>query len=138
MIPLFVEPFVAVLPSRHRLADMAAPFELGDLRDEPFVLFPHDRGSQNMAKMLSLCAEASFLPQVVQEVPGWQTAISMVGAGIGVSIQPASVTQLQLPGVVYRSIPSGIQSMTAMMKRHDDDRAMVGNFIETSLNLMAE
>jgi len=136
IIPIFLEPFVAVLPATHPLADPDTPFDLGMLRSEPFVLFPHDRGSRNLAKPLALCAEASFVPRVVQEVPGWQTAVSMVGAGIGVSIQPASVTQLQSPGVVYRRIPSKIQSVVALMTRPQDERPMIANFISASAQLM--
>jgi DNA-binding transcriptional LysR family regulator len=136
IIPLFNEPFVAALPATHHLADKADPFDLSSLRGEPFVLFPHDRGSKNLAKILALCAEASFLPRVVQEVPGWQTAISMVGAGIGVSILPESVTVLHLPGVVYRRIDSDIQSAIALMIRPDDDRPMIENFVQSSVKLM--
>ena len=137
IIALCQEPFVAVLPAQHRLADPGTRFRLGELRDEPFVLFPHNRGSKNMAKMLALCAEASFLPRIVQEVPGWQTAVSMVGAGIGVSIQPASVMRLQMQGVVYRPVPSDIQSIIALVTRPDEDRPMIANFIEACRNLMA-
>jgi len=135
-IPLLTESFVAVLPTSHRLADPETAFDLAELRDEPFVLFPHNRGSKNMAKMLALCAEASFLPRIVQEVPGWQTAISMVGAGIGVSIQPSSVTRLQLPGVVYRPIPSEIRSMIALVTRSDEGRPIIANFVTASVELM--
>jgi DNA-binding transcriptional LysR family regulator len=136
IIPLLDEPFVAVLPAAHRLADKADPFDLSDLRGEPFVLFPQDRASKNLAKILALCAESSFLPRVVQEVPGWQTAISMVGAGIGVSILPESVRVLHLPGVVYRRISSEIQSVIALMTRPDDDRPMTEHFVRSSVKLM--
>jgi len=130
------EPFVAVLPIGHALADPALPFRLEALAGDPFVLFPRDQTSQGLAQTFALCAEAGFMPDVVQEVPGWQTAISLVGSGLGVSILPESVISLHLPGIAYRSIVSPIRSRICLLHRTGDDRPMVRNFIEHGLSVM--
>lgn len=132
------EPFVAVLPGGHALADPAVPFRLEALAGEPFVLFPRDQASQGLPQTLALCAEAGFVPDVVQEVPGWQTAISLVGSGLGVSILPESVISLHLPGIAYRSIASPIRSRSCLLRRTGDDRPMVRNFIARGLSIMRE
>lgn len=138
VMPVAEERFVAVLPSGHRLAEAGTAFRLRDLSGDPFVLFPRDHASQGLAKMLDLCAQAGFTPRIVQEVPGWQTAISMVGSGLGVSILPESVVSLQLPGISYRPIDSTMRSSACLLFREDEDRPMVRNFIETSTTVMIE
>jgi DNA-binding transcriptional LysR family regulator len=136
IVPIVEEPFVAVLPVGHKMADPSTPFSLAGLRHDPFVLFPRDEASGGLAKMLALCAEAGFTPRIVQEAPGWQTAISLVGSGLGVSILPESVVSLQLPGITYRLIASVIRSQTCLLCREDDRRPMVRNFIACGAAVM--
>jgi DNA-binding transcriptional LysR family regulator len=133
---VIAEPFVAILPAAHPMADGAAPFRLAALARDPFVLFPSDSASRGLAKTLALCAEAGFSPHVVQEVPGWQTAISLVGSGLGVSILPESVVSLQLPGIVYRRIDSAIRSQVRLVYRAGEARPMIRNFIASGTAVM--
>lgn len=136
LVTLHTEPFVAVLPAGHVLADPGVPFDLAGLADDPFILFPRNPASTSMESVIALCVEAGFTPRVVQEVPGWQTAISMVGSGLGVTILPESVDSLQLPGIVYRRIDSPIRSTICAARRSDDERPMVRNFIECGATVM--
>jgi DNA-binding transcriptional LysR family regulator len=125
---LHTESYVAVLPDGHRHAD-TEPFALADLADDPFILFPQGAESQSVARVFALCAEAGFAPRAAQQVPGWQTAISLVGSGMGVTILPESVENLQLPGIVYRRIASPIRSIIAAVRRAGDERPMLTGFI---------
>jgi DNA-binding transcriptional LysR family regulator len=43
---------------------------------------------------------------VVQEAPQWLTIMSLVGAGLGVSIAPACVESLNVPDTVCRRLRS--------------------------------
>jgi DNA-binding transcriptional LysR family regulator len=138
IVPLTTESFVAVLPTDHPMADTAKPFALADMAHDPFVLFPRDNSSVGLAKMLAVCAEVGFVPHVVQEAPGWQTAISLVGSGLGVSILPESVVSLQLPGIVYRRIESAIRSQVSLLCRVGEERPMVRNFIASGTRIMAQ
>jgi DNA-binding transcriptional LysR family regulator len=45
------------------------------------------------------------MPRIVQEAPQWLTVLRLVGAGLGVTIAPASVAQISDPTVVFRRIP---------------------------------
>ncbi|MBJ7439510.1 MAG: LysR family transcriptional regulator [Sphingopyxis sp.] len=134
---LFAEDYVAVLPADHRSAT-GESFALDDLANDPFILFPAGAESQSVARVFGLCAEVGFIPRKVQEVPGWQTAIALVGSGMGVTILPESVENLRLPGIVYRRIKSPIRSQMAALRREDDGRPMVADLIDASLAIMAE
>jgi DNA-binding transcriptional LysR family regulator len=133
---LHEESYVAVLPAAHPAA--ADPrFHLGDLAGDPFILFPNNAESQTVARVFGLCAEAGFVPRGVQQVPGWQTAIAMVGSGVGVTILPESVENLRLPGIVYRRIESPIRSQIAALRRACDERPMVAVFISIGTSIMS-
>jgi DNA-binding transcriptional LysR family regulator len=98
--PVLVEPLVAAVPADHRLArrKSIAPAQL---RDEPFVLFPREALPGLHDKLLELCRSAGFAPRVVQEVEAWHTIVSLVEAGIGVSLIPASFEGRRTGALVY-------------------------------------
>jgi DNA-binding transcriptional LysR family regulator len=99
-LTVLVEPFVAAVPTDHRLARRRA-IAPSLLRDEPFVLFPREAVPGLHAKLLGLCRSAGFEPRVVQEVDAWHTIISLVEAGIGVSLIPASFEGRRTGALVY-------------------------------------
>jgi DNA-binding transcriptional LysR family regulator len=99
------EPFVAVLPSRHRLAKKKLLLPI-DLRDEPFVLFARKMGNLAFDRTVACCEAAGFQPNIVQDAPQWPTVLRLVAAGLGVSLAPACVGNLMMPGVSYRKLRS--------------------------------
>lgn len=109
-LPVLVEPLVAALPADHRLARRRA-IPPGLLRDEPFVLFPREAVPGLHDKLLGLCRSAGFEPRVVQEVEAWHTIVSLVEAGIGVSLIPASFEGRRTGALVYRPL-TGAQVQT--------------------------
>lgn len=98
--PLLAEPFVAAVPEDHRLARLRA-IAPAQLRDEPFVLFPRESAPGVYSRLLGLCRRAGFEPRVVQEVEAWHTIISLVEAGIGVSLIPSSFQGRRTGALVY-------------------------------------
>jgi len=94
--PAFIEPFIAIVPKRHPLASRRSiPIAL--LKEEPFVFFPRTAGSHAWENSIKLLG---FHPNVVQEAPQWLTLVRLVGAGLGVTIAPASVADIIRPDVV--------------------------------------
>jgi DNA-binding transcriptional LysR family regulator len=71
-----------------------------------------------------------FDPVVGQVVPLVTSALSLVSAEIGVSIVPASITQLQVKGVTYQPI-HGLAPVArlALAVRRDSRQIVVQNFI---------
>jgi DNA-binding transcriptional LysR family regulator len=125
---LFREPFVAVVPSEHRLGALKA-ISAGDLREEPFVFFSPTAGSRAYEKPMSLCEEHGFRPRVVQEASQWLTVLRLVGVGLGVTIAPACVAKIAGPDVVCRSITGAkAGSEIELAYREGEDRAIVAAF----------
>jgi DNA-binding transcriptional LysR family regulator len=99
------EPLRIAVNRSHPLA--ARPtLAVRDLAEEPFVLFPADLAPGLHAQVMGLCRSAGFSPRVVEESRELYTSVSLVEAGVGVSILPASVEKLGWRGVRYRPIPS--------------------------------
>lgn len=98
--PLYQEPLVAALPARHPLARQER-LTLATLAEEPFVLFPRYPQPSYAEFLISLCEQAGFSPHVVQETAEIHTAISLVAAGLGVTLVPASVQSAHREGIAY-------------------------------------
>jgi DNA-binding transcriptional LysR family regulator len=106
MTPLSREPFHAVFPQSHRLAESSGPLAPRELKDERFVLFTPRIARLAFERTLAVCTAAGFTPDISLEAPQWVTIISLVAAGMGVSIAPASVARLNIPGAVFRPLRS--------------------------------
>ena len=102
--PLLAERLVMVLPAGHSLASRST-VTLRNLKAEPFILFPARLGPTFHGLLVKACVNAGFSPNVVQEATQWQTVVSFVEAGMGVSIAPECVSKFRRPGVVYRALP---------------------------------
>ena len=126
--PLFSEPYIAVLPRNHPLAQRKS-LSAAKLRDEPFVFFSPGVGSRAYQKTVSVCEEHGFRPQVVQEAPQWLTILRLVGAGLGVTIAPACVERIAAPDVVCRRLKnSTVRSDVELAHRTGDERSIVQAF----------
>jgi DNA-binding transcriptional LysR family regulator len=109
-VTLIREPYIAVLPADHRLAKKRS-FALADLRLEPFVLFPRHMGPLAYDRTIACCEGAGFRPDVVQYSPQFPTLFRLVAAGIGVSLAPACMAQITVPGAVYRKVSGGFTTV---------------------------
>lgn len=83
---LMEEGLYAVLPKQHALAKKKE-VELGDLRAEPFLLLRDGHCFRETA--VAACNRARLSPQIVFESGQFSSILSMVSAGLGVSIVPA-------------------------------------------------
>jgi len=114
------EPLLAALPEHHFLSSQSQ-ISLEALAKEPFVLFPRHLGPSFYDQIVSLCLKAGFSPNAVQEAVEMQTIVSLVAAGIGVALVPASLRNLQRVGVVYKDIQGAAPlAEIAMLWRKDD------------------
>lgn len=86
------------VPSDHPIANRTE-IEVSELKDEPWVMFPRNRGSTVREMGFRLAAEANFVPRVVQEAPDSYTILGLVAAGVGVTLTVSSVTHVTTPGL---------------------------------------
>jgi DNA-binding transcriptional LysR family regulator len=96
---IFSEPYVAVLPATHPRAKQKS-ISPGTLRDEPFIYYPRSAGARAFEKPMTLFEEYGFRPHIAQEASHWLTILSLIGAGLGVSVAPACVARVASPEVV--------------------------------------
>ncbi|MBI3850366.1 MAG: long-chain-fatty-acid--CoA ligase [Verrucomicrobia bacterium] len=89
------EPFFAVLPGEHSLADKKS-LELRQLQRDQFVVI---RGV-HQERTNAFCRVAGFEPQIVCECSEQETAISLVQAGLGVMLLPQLVACVLRDNVV--------------------------------------
>ena len=100
------ERYIAALPSFHALARNKTALSVAALKDEPFVLFARRMGNLAFDRTLACCEAAGFRPKIVQDAPQWPTTLRLVAAGLGVTLAPACVGRLSMPGVTYRKLRS--------------------------------
>jgi len=97
------EPFVAILPSWHPLS-AKKEICLHELKGNPFVMYAREHAPGFHDLLTGILSNAGVVPKVVQTAGEMPTLISLVDAGVGVSIVPASVAKRVLSKVVVCSI----------------------------------
>lgn len=127
---IFLEPLIAVIPKNHPLARRRV-ISIGQLRDEPFVFFPRSAGSYAWENTVRLCEQQGFHPRIVQEAPQWLTVVRLVGAGLGVTIAPASVEKIVSADAVCRKLsPSGGSTSIDLVYRAKETSPLVKAFCD--------
>jgi DNA-binding transcriptional LysR family regulator len=127
------EPLIVAAPTTSRVAQLADSddsIDIGALAGEPFLLFPRHTESGYAQYLVQVCEEAGFRPRVVQEVGELQTAVSLVAAGIGVTLVPAPVRDLRREGVRYLSLrePAPTIALT-LAYRADETSPLLPHFL---------
>ncbi|PPF66509.1 LysR family transcriptional regulator [Clavibacter michiganensis] len=130
---LVTEPFVAVVPAAHPLAD-ADEVGAALLADEPFVFPPRRASEDAYRRNLAPLTERGRLVRVVQEGSTWTMIVHLVGAGLGVTIAPRSAA-VGAPATV-RVLPltgSRAVSTVHLATRAGGSRAVVDAFLAARL-----
>jgi DNA-binding transcriptional LysR family regulator len=129
------EPLLIAVGKDHRLAARSR-IRLQDLSQEDFVLFPEDVAPGLHRQVLALCQNAGFVPRVVQVSRELHTTVSLVAAGVGVTIIPGSVTKMGSTGVRYQPIRSvRVGTRIDMAWRVDNARPVLNAFLGVVRNI---
>lgn len=123
-----VEPLLAALPSHHPLATRPE-LALSALASEPFVFVPRERAPEYYDQLIALCRGAGFSPRVVQEAAQLEL-LSLVAAGFGVSLLPASFRHLRRFGVAFRPLRGRPKSIVVAAWRRDNDSPSLREFLK--------
>lgn len=136
-IPVRRDRLMVALHATHPLALSGRPVAIEDLADEPFVLRPNGVGAGFYEQVYELCNDAGFTPHLEQQANEAATILSLVAAGLGVTILPASLQAISMVDVVWRELVAGTHttSMVYLVFRADD-----GNTFQRScfIELMQE
>ncbi|KAB1082195.1 LysR family transcriptional regulator [Neorhizobium galegae] len=94
------ERMYAAVPIEHPLASSEA-IQLSDLSREAFVLYPRANGQALYDAVIGACQRSGFSPRIVQEAPQMTSTVSLVAAGVGVTLVTESMRQLHNSRVRY-------------------------------------
>jgi DNA-binding transcriptional LysR family regulator len=138
---ILAEYFVVALPTTHPLANQE-PIPLQALADD-FILLPSLDLFPFYQKVDTLCHQAGFTPKINKSVnvQGVVSLLSLVAAGLGVSILPNHVKTLERQGVSYRSLAyrsfnsTSLDRQIAVVWRKDDLSLILRQFREVVMNL---
>ncbi len=124
---------MVALPAGHALAAAsdAAPLPLAALSGDTFILYRRPVGPGLYDAIIAACHGAGFSPLVGQEAPRILSTLSLVAAGLGVSLVPASLQRLRMDGVVFRSLSraSRPQAPLNLAHRRGETSAVVRRFV---------
>jgi DNA-binding transcriptional LysR family regulator len=128
-----METLLLAINENHPLAGQAE-ISFRMLADNPLVLFPAAARPNFVDKVMGLCQEMGFVPEVAQVVGDAVTGVALVASGFGVCLVPESATVLALPGVVYRPIadlPEHARVDLSCIYRADDQSPLLAAFLDT-------
>ena len=124
------EPFLVALPVKHSLAT-TSPVPLAALANESFILVPAKLAPGLSHQMMEMCLQAGFQPRMVQEAVQFHVIISLVAAGLGIALVPASIHTFQRPDVVYLPLQGiATQAEIQVVWQRADRSPVVRSFLE--------
>jgi DNA-binding transcriptional LysR family regulator len=137
---LLQEELLAVLPVAHPLAQDTAPLDLRDLAGERFILVRRPGAPGIYENVIEACRAAGFSPTVMAEVPHMLTNVNLVAAGAGVSIVPASMSEIGFQDVRYRRLrpEHALAAPLTLACLVDNDDPILANLVALAQGLAAE
>lgn len=130
--PLVREDLILAVPDNSELAERKV-IRLAELSDQTFVLYPRRPRPSYADSVLAICRKEGFEPAALELAQDFQTAISLVSVGVGLSVVPESVSQTSRPGVVFRRY-EGFNPGTGLTihARRDNQSAQVAQFLDVA------
>jgi DNA-binding transcriptional LysR family regulator len=101
------------------------------LAAETFIAYARRQGPALYEAMLAACLQAGFSPRLGQEAPRITSALSLVAAGLGVTLVPACMRRMAMEGVTYRPLAGEAvpQAVLAICAPRDLRSAAARNFL---------
>ena len=131
--PVLDEPLVVALPSDHK-AGREDKVDLAQLARESFIIFSRDVGPDLFDTIIGLLQRANINPDVKQVALQFSSIVNFVAAGLGVSVVTEALSQLHIPGVVFRPISDQSSKATlALACQKTNTSKLVRNFMTVAL-----
>jgi len=119
------ETFSLVLPENYPISS-ANFINVGQLKDEHFILFPNEQSQLYYQQIINLCADQGFMPRVAHRSIHAPTIFRLVENSMGLSIIPSSLCQPGTPGVKFIELADIPQrtSLYAVWKESNSNPAL--------------
>jgi DNA-binding transcriptional LysR family regulator len=131
-VPVHREPFKVFLPSSHPLAHRRN-LRLKQLDGAQFVMYARKHAPGFHDFLIRVLKDAGAIPSVAYEANDMYTLVSLVSAGVGIAIAPASVVNYRLPGVTVRDVGHLPPSEVALAFREGLKHPAALSFIKLTL-----
>lgn len=102
VLPVAEDRLVLAVPEGRRAALARRPSQA--LRDEPFVELAESRSPSFHDHVLRVCDRLGFRPRVVQSASEFFTMLSLVSAGMGITIVPSGIADTRVEKVAYLNL----------------------------------
>ncbi|MDO1580771.1 LysR family transcriptional regulator [Rhizobium oryzicola] len=130
------EEMVLALPDDHVLGRTAPGTRIAfaDVADDTFILYRRPTSQVLYDRIISACQTAGFSPRIAQETPMMISTLSLVAAGLGVTIIPESMARLETSGVTYRRFhkDAGLFAQLFLAFRRAEVNGALKRFIDES------
>lgn len=134
---LFDEPFMVALPAGHPLAGTTP--SLAQLAEYPLILFPAKPRPSMADMILGLFRRRALKVQIAQEANELQTALGLVVSGLGITLVPEQVKQLQRAGIVYEYLADkSITCPILCSRRRGDPPSEIMQAADAILEILVE
>ncbi|MET0416096.1 MAG: LysR substrate-binding domain-containing protein [Actinoplanes sp.] len=101
-VPLFDDPYWAVLPAGHRLARRRTAVSLADLAEEVWI--GGHAGSAWFSIVRHACRAAGFEPRTALGSDDYRAIQAFVAAGLGIAVIPGLAVATTVPGIEVRKL----------------------------------
>lgn len=124
--------FVLAVPAASPLATKAE-ISVSDLKDQDHIWLSRLANPTFYRKMTAAYVNSGVKPRVVQEVANWGLLLTLVEAGLGVGMVPASLQSRTTRGVILRSLSDlEFPILIEIVWRKDETHPVVRRFLETA------
>ncbi len=125
------EELLVALPEEHAVAQNDV-VELASLSGETFLVPKRHEYRGLHELVVESCHQAGFLPKKIQTTRLLQTALCLVGGGIGVALVPESFREkVQIQGLVYRALSRKVSVDLVAVWLAKNESALLGRFRES-------
>lgn len=122
------EPMIVALPAGHALCRFDR-IEFAQLHEQAFIMHSPTHGKYFHDRIVSMLVADEVKPHFTQYIDQTPTILSLVRAGLGVSILPASSRRFHYDNVEFRDIAGNtVQAEMSMAWRSDQDNPAVTAF----------
>jgi DNA-binding transcriptional LysR family regulator len=126
---LYHDPFLAVLPREHPLAQ--SPLHLKDLAGQSFIFCERDISPALFDRIISMCGSAGFAPRIVQTSNVFSSVLALVEAGEGITLIPSSLRNVRSSGLAFCPISDSAGTIELVMAwSQDRDTRLQQDFLE--------
>lgn len=124
------EPLYLAVNESHPLSQQDC-VSLSELAQHPLVLFPTGARPNFVDRVIELCRQRGFTPEISQIVGDAVTGVALVAGGFGMTLVPESATTLSVPGIAFRPLdePDFATIDLSCIYRKEDESPLLRAFL---------